>query len=77
LITFDDEDDLTKSLPATIMMPLVSSPSVNIVVQFLKEYFNVYDSDSREPLANAYHQNAVLSLTSEYPPYSSTHGTGK
>lgn len=34
-----------------------------IAVQFMQQYFTVFDSDSRQPLLDAYHANACFSLT--------------
>lgn len=34
----------------------------DLVVKFLKEYYTLYDSDSRQPLIEAYHENALFSL---------------
>jgi hypothetical protein len=32
--------------------------------QFLQMYYQMYDGDNREAMAVAYHNNAVLSITS-------------
>lgn len=35
--------------------------------QFLEQYFLLFDSESRQPLLNAYHQYALFSMTMAYP----------
>lgn len=35
--------------------------------QFLQAYFEVFDSPNRQPLIQAYHESAVMSLTMAYP----------
>lgn len=40
---------------------------MTMVRQFLELYFQLYDSDNREPLVNAYHNDATFSITSTYP----------
>ena len=36
--------------------------------QFLEQYYLIYDADSREPLLQAYHDNAQFSLDVYFPP---------
>ena len=40
--------------------------SQRTIIQFLKEYFTVYDADNRSPLAGAYHESASFSLAMAY-----------
>lgn len=63
-ITFDIEarTDLPKSKENYFPSMDVQVP----VVKFLKDYFNVYDSDNRSGLAGAYHDRAVFSLSVAY-----------
>ena len=49
-----------------------SHPSMS---QFLKQYFNLYDGDNREQLMEAYHEDAVMSMSIAYPPNVSAHGS--
>lgn len=35
--------------------------------QFLEQYFIIFDSENRQPLLNAYHENALFSSTMAYP----------
>lgn len=35
----------------------------DIVRQFLGQYFTIFDSESRQPLLNAYHEQAMISMT--------------
>ena len=43
--------------------------------QFLKQYFNLYDGDNREQLMEAYHEDAVMSMSIAYPTNVSAHGS--
>lgn len=63
-ITFDIEarTDLPKSKENYFPNMEVQVP----VVKFLKDYFMVYDSDSRAGLTGAYHDKAVFSLSVAY-----------
>lgn len=38
----------------------------DIVRQFLEQYFILFDSDNRQPLLDAYHEQAMFSLTASY-----------
>ncbi|XP_076442062.1 nuclear RNA export factor 1-like isoform X2 [Babylonia areolata] len=59
-ITFDVS---TSVVPASKGSYFVNSEVQDLVVRFLKEYYTIYDSDSRQPLVDAYHEMAVFSLT--------------
>uniref|UniRef100_A0A8C6L5L2 Nuclear RNA export factor 3 n=1 Tax=Nothobranchius furzeri TaxID=105023 RepID=A0A8C6L5L2_NOTFU len=37
-----------------------------LVLQFLQQYYSIYDSGDRQPLLNAYHDGASLSITTPY-----------
>ena len=37
--------------------------------QFLTQYFSLYDGDNREQLMEAYHEDAVMSMSVAYPSY--------
>jgi nuclear RNA export factor len=39
----------------------------DFIGKFLEQYFSVYDSDSREPLAMAYHEEAMMSMSAQFP----------
>ena len=41
---------------------------VELVFVFQEEYFKVYDSDNRQALLDAYHENAMMSMSASYPP---------
>ena len=43
--------------------------------QFLQQYFKLYDGDNREQLMEAYHEDAVMSMSIAYPPNVSAHGS--
>ena len=48
---------------------------VRSLSQFLKQYFNLYDGDNREQLMEAYHEDAVMSMSMAYPTNVSAHGS--
>jgi nuclear RNA export factor len=39
---------------------------VTIVLQFLEQYNQLYDTDNRDPLVSAYFDNAIFSVISTY-----------
>ena len=45
--------------------------------QFLTQYFDLYDGDNREQLMEAYHEDAVMSMTMAYPPNVSVQGNAR
>ncbi|EDS33177.1 conserved hypothetical protein [Culex quinquefasciatus] len=61
-IGFDVEDDDNKLPPAKASF-LCDAAGADIVRQFLEQYFIIYDSDNRQPLLEAYHEHAMISLT--------------
>lgn len=54
-------------LPPSQQTYLCSGEAQGIVRQFLEQYFLIFDSESRQPLLQAYHENAMFSMTSNYP----------
>ena len=40
-----------------------------VVLNFLQQYFQLYDGDRREQLLEAYHEEAVMSMSVAYPSY--------
>lgn len=62
----DNED--TAKMPPPKGLYLVDQSGSTIVRQFLQQYFAVFDSDNRQPLLEAYHENAMFSLTCTYHP---------
>jgi len=48
-----------------------------IVLKFLEQYISCYDGDSRTALMEAYHDEAVMSMNTAYPPNTSVHGNAK
>ncbi|XP_063981065.1 nuclear RNA export factor 1-like [Diachasmimorpha longicaudata] len=61
-ILFDVSDDSIK-LPPTERIFTANPKAQEIANQFLQQYFMVFDSDSRQPLLNAYHEHACFSLS--------------
>jgi nuclear RNA export factor len=64
-IRFDVGPEKTE-LPPWKKMFLCDVSGHDIAVRFIDDYFAIYDSDNRKDLLNAYHENAVFSLTSTY-----------
>jgi len=65
-IGFDgDEDEGSKGsgLPPIVQKMIRNEEAGVIVCKFLEEYFKAYDSDSRQPLLDAYHEEAVMSMS--------------
>jgi nuclear RNA export factor len=61
-ISFDVVTPKT-ALPAWKKLFFSHSSGQNIAEQFIQEYFTMYDSDDRQQLVQAYHKNALFSLT--------------
>lgn len=63
-IGFDVADDAT--LPPKHQTFLVDPTGQNLVREFLTQYFAIYDSESRQPLLDAYHEHASMSMACSY-----------
>ncbi|KAK4874726.1 hypothetical protein RN001_014086 [Aquatica leii] len=63
-IGFDIAEEV--HLPTSVQTYLCNAEGQEIVRQFLEQYFEIFDSGSRQPLLQAYHENAMFSLTSSY-----------
>ncbi|XP_026470571.1 nuclear RNA export factor 1-like [Ctenocephalides felis] len=50
-------------LPTSKASFLCNAGAEGIIRQFLLQYFTIYDSESRQPLLDAYHENARLSVS--------------
>lgn len=61
-IKFDVAGDLVK-IPPTIKLFARDKNAHNTAGLFLQEYFNIYDNANRQPLLEAYHEQAVFSMT--------------
>ncbi|XP_058792384.1 nuclear RNA export factor 1-like [Phymastichus coffea] len=63
-ILFDVEDPVIR-LPPTqkIFIAQSNTKAYAIASQFFQQYFLVFDSESRQPLLDAYHENALFSMT--------------
>jgi len=59
-------------LPASKGNFFVSEDSRRVVLIFLEQFLGVYDSNDREPLLDAYHDSALMSLTCSPPGQSSS-----
>lgn len=61
LIGFDLEEGVKLPVPKASF--LCDAAGADIVRQFLEQYFIIFDSESRQPLLDAYHEQAMFSLT--------------
>ncbi|XP_055638003.1 nuclear RNA export factor 1 [Toxorhynchites rutilus septentrionalis] len=61
-IGFDVTDEVAK-LPTAKASFLCDMAGADIVRQFLEQYFIIFDSDNRQPLLEAYHEHAMVSMT--------------
>lgn len=59
----DDEETSAGELPPVIQKMVKDPGAEGLVLKFLEEYYNIYDSESRQPLLDAYHEEAVMSLS--------------
>jgi hypothetical protein len=46
---------------------LVAEECMTIVLQFLEQYYQLYDNDNRDPLVTTYLDNAVFTIMAAYP----------
>ncbi|KAL0878623.1 hypothetical protein ABMA27_003701 [Loxostege sticticalis] len=63
-IGFDVAEDV--NLPPRQQSFLVDPAGQDLVREFLTQYFAIYDSESRQPLLEAYHEHATLSMSANY-----------
>jgi len=56
---------------------LMPPEECNLADQFIRQYFTLYDSDSRMKLEGLYHRDALFSLTSTYLPAQTTSNTAR
>lgn len=67
MISFDiGTEDV--ALPVSQGSWFVSDEARQIALAFLEQYLSVYDSEDRQPLLNAYHDSAVMSMTCSFSP---------
>jgi len=64
-------------LPAKIKLMSVDESAQGVLLNFLQQYYQVYDQNDRGPLINAYHPEAMFSVSAAYPPNSTSTGTNK
>jgi len=65
-IGFDGDEEeaaVEGGMPAVVQKMVRSEEAGNVVGRFLEEFFKLYDSDSRQGLLEAYHEEAVMSLS--------------
>lgn len=64
-IGFDLADEV--ALPTPLQTFLCDSNAESIIRQFLAQYFTIFDSENRQMLIQAYHEQATFSMTMAYP----------
>ncbi|XP_047997940.1 nuclear RNA export factor 1 [Leguminivora glycinivorella] len=67
VIGFDVAED--SALPPRKQSFLVDEAGKDLVRDFLTQYFAIYDSESRQPLLDAYHEQAHMSMAASYLTY--------
>ncbi|GAB1864489.1 Nuclear RNA export factor [Camponotus japonicus] len=65
-IVFDVVDDTAK-IPSSQRMFVADAKAQEIASQFLQQYFTIFDSESRQPLLDAYDEHACFSMTISTP----------
>ena len=64
IIGFDEDEAKTSSdCPSTVAKFVKNPAAEETVVNFLKVYFQIYDSDKRQDLLVAYHDSATFSMS--------------
>lgn len=63
-IGFDVSEDVT--LPPCQQSFLIDPAGKDLVRDFLTQYFAIFDSESRQPLLEAYHETATMSMAANY-----------
>lgn len=66
-IGFDIETEDMKA-PSAQATFSADPKGLEIAKQFLQAFYAIYDSTDRQPLENAYHDQAMFSLTAAYSP---------
>lgn len=61
-IMFDVADEGVK-LPPSQRIFVANPKAQEIASQFLQQYFMIFDSESRQPLLDAYHEHSCFSMT--------------
>jgi nuclear RNA export factor len=56
-------DEPSKQLPPWKAAFLCNPAGSELVQKFLEQYFMLYDSDNRQQLLEAYHEQAMFSIT--------------
>jgi nuclear RNA export factor len=74
-ILFDVNEDI--QMPTNKGNYFCAEEGMAVARQFLQQYYHLYDSDNREQLVNAYHDNAIFSITSTHLQGQSSANTSK
>ncbi|KAG5676794.1 hypothetical protein PVAND_006602 [Polypedilum vanderplanki] len=62
VIGFDVSEE-SKNLPSWKQLYFCNASGQDLIAKFIEQYFAIYDSDNRQQLLDAYHENAMLSIT--------------
>jgi nuclear RNA export factor len=62
-IGFEDDVAEKTDIPASIPKLVKNESAGGLVLQFLEQFFKLYDTDNRQPLLDAYDENAMMSLS--------------
>lgn len=63
VINWDDEEEkIQTDLPASVSKYVKNKDAEGTVLTFVQEYFKAYDSDKRQSLLDAYHDQAMFSM---------------
>lgn len=66
-IGFEVDDDNTSSMPK-VLNSYFAVPGVReLVLKFIEQYYQIYDTQDRQPLAAAYTEDASFSLSCTFP----------
>ena len=77
LVTFgDDEDDKVQIPPMVKKMSVASPEQDEVAIEFVKAYYGIFDSDSRQNLMEAYHEDALMSMSAAFPAYTQVQSKG-
>ena len=58
--------DARKNYPVWKQLFLANNNGQDFVANFMEQYFAIYDSGNRQHLLEAYHESAMLSITSTF-----------
>ena len=63
------------NMPPNQKLMSVNDQAKLVLLQFVRQYFEVYDKEDRSDLEAAYHPEAMFSMSATYPANTTAHGT--